>query len=81
VIAAGEGKASVMVVGKDNVAHQVEVKVGIREGNKVQILEGVKPGDTVVAAGAYGLAEGTKVQLPPPEPADDKGGKSGAKED
>jgi HlyD family secretion protein len=66
VLTSGEGKKSVMVVGKDNIAHQVEVKVGIREGSSIQIAEGVKAGDTVVASGAYGLADGTQVQVGAP---------------
>lgn len=62
VLTSGEGKATVMVVGKDHIAHEVNVKVGIRQGSSVQILEGLKASETVVASGAYGLADGTEVQ-------------------
>jgi len=56
-----EGKTSVMVVGSDDHAHQQSVKVGVRQGEEVQITEGLKEGDHVVAAGAYGLPDNTKV--------------------
>ena len=79
VVTSNEGKTTVMVVDKDHVAHQTDVKAGVREKNTVQIIEGVKPGDTVVVSGAYGLPDGARVQLPPPEPAAES--KSGAKED
>jgi multidrug efflux pump subunit AcrA (membrane-fusion protein) len=58
----GEGKTSVMLVGSGNIAHLTEVKLGIRQGASTQILEGVKPGDIVVASGAYGLPDGTQIQ-------------------
>lgn len=71
-----EGKSSVMLVGSGNVAHLTEVKLGVRQGTSAQILEGVKPGDTVVASGAYGLPDGTQIQTAAP----DKAGKPAEKE-
>ena len=38
------------------------VKVGVREEAKVQILEGVVPGDRVVTVGGLGLEDGAKVR-------------------
>jgi HlyD family secretion protein len=67
VLTSGEGKATVMVIGKDNIAHQATVQAGIRQGNLIQIAEGVNEGDTVVASGAYGLPDGTQVQVAAPE--------------
>ena len=72
VLTSGD-KASVMVVGKDSIAHLREVKIGIRQGNVTQIVEGLTPGDTVVASGAYGLPDGTQVQLAAQEPAEKNG--------
>jgi multidrug efflux pump subunit AcrA (membrane-fusion protein) len=66
VLTSGEGRTTVMVVGKDNIARQAEVKVGIRQGSSTQIVAGIHPGDTVVASGAYGLPDGTQVQLAAP---------------
>jgi RND family efflux transporter MFP subunit len=71
-LTSADGKTTVMVIGKDNIAHQIVVQTGIREGNSLQVTEGVKPGDTVVASGAYGLADGTQVQVAAPEAAPEK---------
>jgi len=74
-----EGGAAVMVVTPDLVAHQHSVKVGVRNDDKVQILDGVKPADRVVIAGGVGLQDGAKVKIQPAgengekaEPAEEK---------
>jgi multidrug efflux pump subunit AcrA (membrane-fusion protein) len=58
-----DGSTAVMVVGTDGRAHRREVKTGIRENNEIQIVDGVKSGERVVTAGAYGLPDNTRVQL------------------
>jgi multidrug efflux pump subunit AcrA (membrane-fusion protein) len=63
-----EGAESVMVVGDDNTAHQLNVEVGIREGDQVQITKGLKGGERVVSSGAYGLPNDTKVKVAEAEP-------------
>lgn len=40
-----------------------QVKVGIIDENKVEILEGLKPGDTIIARGLEFIREGSKVKL------------------
>jgi len=45
------------------VAHVREVTTGIREGDRVEIVQGLADGDRVVSEGSYGLADGTKVRL------------------
>ena len=62
LLAAPDGSTTVMLAGTDGKAHQQTVKVGIRQGNSVQIVEGVKAGDRVVGAGAYGLPDGAKIK-------------------
>jgi RND family efflux transporter MFP subunit len=62
VLTAPEG-TSVMVMGSDQRAHQRNVKLGIHNGDQVQITEGVKPGEQVITAGAYGLPDNTKVRV------------------
>jgi HlyD family secretion protein len=62
LLTAQDGGTSVMLAGSDGKAHQQTVKVGIRQGDQVQILEGVKAGDKVVGAGAYGLPDNTKIR-------------------
>ncbi len=61
-----EGGTAVMVVTPDSVAHQHTVKVGVRNEDKVQILEGVKPGERVVVAGGVGLQDSAKVKIQAP---------------
>jgi HlyD family secretion protein len=72
----------VFIVGKDNIAHQTPVKVGAEQGKQAQILAGVKPGQTIVTAGAYGLPDGARVQVQAPTSEASKDSeKSGKKED
>src|SRR3989475_5071643 len=58
-----DATTSLMVVGSDNRAHQKNVSVGIRQGDQVQITEGLQAGDRVVASGAYGLPDNTHVTV------------------
>jgi HlyD family secretion protein len=69
LLTAQDGSTTVMLVGVDGRAHQQAVKAGIRQGDQVQVLEGVKAGDRVVGAGAYGLPDNTKIKA---EGANDK---------
>ena len=48
---------------KDDRAHQVSVETGIRQGDRVQITKGLSGGETVIASGAYGLPDNTKVKI------------------
>lgn len=74
-----DGTTTVMVVGNDDRAHQKPVKVGIRQGDQIQITDGLRAGDRVVASGAYGLPDNTKIKV---ETAQAGGGdKGGAKPD
>jgi HlyD family secretion protein len=63
VITAPDGTSDVMVAGSDGRAHQQAVKVGIRNGDDVQILEGLTANDKVVTAGAYGLPDKTRIKI------------------
>lgn len=82
ILPSQEGGSAVMVVGADNVAHEHKVEIGVRDGDKVQILSGVQAGMRVVVGGGVGLADGAKVEVQSgekPKPAKDgdepKGGK------
>ena len=55
-------EGTVMVVDAQNVAHETKVKIGIRTPEKVEIVEGLKGGETVVVEGNYALPDGTKVE-------------------
>jgi HlyD family secretion protein len=56
-----DGTTSVMVAGSDGKAHQQTVKAGFRDGDKVEILEGLQAGEKIVGAGAYGLPDNSKI--------------------
>ncbi len=63
VITTPEGATAVMLAGADGRAHQKAVKLGIRNGDDVQITEGVTDTDKVIASGAYGLPDKTKIKI------------------
>jgi len=68
-----EGGTAVLVVGSDSVAHLRKVDVGIREGDKAQLLNGVRPGESVVIVGGLGVEDKAKVKvLTAPEESDDE---------
>ncbi len=58
-----EGGTAVLVVGSDSVAHKRPVQLGVREGDKVQILTGVRPGESVVVVGGLGVDDKKKVRI------------------
>lgn len=55
-------EGTVMVVDAQNVAHETKVKIGIRTPDKIEIVEGLQGGETVVVEGNYALPDGTKVE-------------------
>ena len=55
-------EGTVMVVDDRNVAHETKVTIGIRTQDKIEIVEGLKGGETVVIEGNYALPDGTKVE-------------------
>ena len=63
VITAPDGTTAVMLAGTDGRAHRKPVKLGIRNGDDVQIVDGVTPNDKVIAVGAYGLPDKTKIKI------------------
>src|SRR6185437_2987862 len=58
---ANEG--TVMVVDAQNVAHETKVTIGIRTADKIEIVEGLQGGETIVIEGNYALPDGTKVEV------------------
>jgi len=57
-----EGGTAVLVIDSDSIAHRHVVTLGIREGDKVQILNGARPGDEVVVVGGLGVDDKAKVR-------------------
>jgi multidrug efflux pump subunit AcrA (membrane-fusion protein) len=58
-----QGGTAVLTVSSDSVAHKRAVTLGVREGNQVQILSGVNPGEEVVVVGGMGLDDKAKVKV------------------
>ncbi len=48
---------------KNGVAEAAEVKIGLRTESRVQVLEGVNPGDTLITSGVMQLRSGMKVMI------------------
>jgi len=68
-----EGGPKVMVIGKDKLAHERKISVGVRQGDNVELLSGVQEGEQVVVAGGLGLDDKGKVKIveAPKEDEDD----------
>jgi HlyD family secretion protein len=65
------GGNAVLTVGADSVVHLRSVDIGIREGDKVQLLNGVRPGESVVIVGGPGLEDKAKVRAVQPKEEDE----------
>ena len=73
-----EGVSTVMTVGSDGRAHQIEVETGIRQGDRVQISKGLEGSEKVITVGGYGLPDKTRVKASDTTASDGSPGKSGA---
>jgi membrane fusion protein (multidrug efflux system) len=63
----GEGDARfVYIVGPDGKVKRTAVRTGLRSGGRIEILEGLRPGEKVVTEGVVKLADGMKVRLAGP---------------
>lgn len=65
------GGQKVMVISSDLVAHERGITVGVRQGDRVQVLGGVQDGEQVVTSGGLGLEDKAKVVIEQPKPEDD----------
>ena len=59
----GEEGGSAALVIVDSVAHKRQLQLGVREGDKVQVLNGVRPGEEVVTVGGMGVDDKGKVKV------------------
>lgn len=66
LLASDEGGEKVMIAGADELAHESKVETGVRDGDNVQILSGVKPGDQVITEGGLGLDDKAKIEIAKP---------------
>jgi multidrug efflux pump subunit AcrA (membrane-fusion protein) len=59
----GVDRYHVFVVAQDGKAHRTDIKVGLRDHDKIQVTEGLKVGDLVVTSGGYALSDGLAVHV------------------
>ena len=78
----GEGdRRFVYIVGPDGAAKRTEVRTGIRQDGRIEIVQGLQPGQQVVTEGVVKLADGMRVRLAGPgnvQRAQAGAGKAGA---
>jgi membrane fusion protein (multidrug efflux system) len=58
-----ENKPKVFVVGADSLVQERPVQTNWRDGDQIEILNGVKKGEVVVTTGSYGLGDKMKVTV------------------
>ncbi len=56
-------KGQKVFLAKNGVAVEAPVKIGVRTEKKIQILEGLQPGDTVITTGLMSVKKDSKLQL------------------
>jgi HlyD family secretion protein len=66
-----EGGPKVMVIDKDSVAHERKISVGVRQGDRVQIVSGLTAGEQVATSGGLGLEDKAKVTIQKPKEEDE----------
>jgi RND family efflux transporter MFP subunit len=62
-----DGKRGVFMV-KDQTAKFVEAKIGLSDGQRIEIVDGLREGDRVITTGALALRDGDRVALVPEGP-------------
>jgi membrane fusion protein (multidrug efflux system) len=76
----GEGDDRfVYIVGKDGVAKRTQVRTGLRQNGRIEILEGLSAGQQVVTEGVVKLSDGMKVRLAGAQNARGQGAQPGGK--
>lgn len=59
----GEGERSYVFVVENGAAKRIPVETGVRDGQKVEILGGLRPGQQVVTEGVVKVSDGQKVRV------------------
>jgi RND family efflux transporter MFP subunit len=59
-----EGKRGVFLVDEGQTAHFREIRTGLQDGDRVEVLDGLTEGERVVTTGALALRDGDRVTLP-----------------
>lgn len=54
---------AVFVSRGDSVAERREVQLGIEQGDKIEIISGLRPGDKIITIGQQGLEDGSRISV------------------
>ncbi|MFZ0630617.1 MAG: efflux RND transporter periplasmic adaptor subunit [Acidobacteriaceae bacterium] len=81
IVVASTGKAAVMAIGSDGIAHQTPVTTGISDNGETQILSGLSAGQQVVTTGAASMDDGTHVKVESGAAAGDEKSAAGKESD
>ena len=63
LLSSDEGGSEVLLVAADSTVHEQKVETGVRQGDHVEITDGLKGGEDVVISGGVGLADKAKVHV------------------
>jgi multidrug efflux pump subunit AcrA (membrane-fusion protein) len=79
ILTSSVGTTSVMVIDAENKPHRETVTLGIHDGGKVQVTNGLQNGQRVATTGAFELAkldedvlDKTSVRIQPPKEEEEK---------
>ena len=67
-----EGGQKVMIAMDNNKARERKVNVGVRQGDRVQIISGVQPGEKVITSGGLGLEDKAPITIQTPKPEEEE---------
>jgi multidrug efflux pump subunit AcrA (membrane-fusion protein) len=70
-----DGFSHVFRLGSDNRVSELKVKTGRRNGDQVEVVEGLSPDDLIVVSGAGFLNDGDLVKVVAPKPPTQAGAK------
>lgn len=56
-----EEENKTVIVAQHGKAHFAKIKTGIRQASKIQVIDGLEPGDTIMTSGLLFLKEGSKL--------------------
>ncbi len=62
------GQPYVYVVDQQNHVHKTQIRVGLRDGDAIEVLSGLQPGSRIVGAGAAFIQDGDMVRPIDPHP-------------
>lgn len=74
----GEGNSRFVYLVEKDTARRVEVRTGVRSNGRIEVLQGLRPGQQVVTEGVVKLSDGMKVRLAGAQNAQSRSGAKGS---